>query len=380
MSFFSRILAFLVLLIISIQYSWADVDCGFHEDFPYTESTIPLNGTIYAGEDIPVGTTLYKFQATTSMITVAVKCQTREPWSVNTFRKIGSEPMGASFNFTGNTFNGAVYPTNIMGVGVAIYTAGGEPTITSATPYLTVRNCVEHCSPGAVGGSSYIFWHSSFYIAFVKTGTIAGGSTILGSSVPSVVVTAEKTPGLNGFPLTLRKVNFSGSIVVQSSTCQAKDKTVNLGEYDLRTTFRGKGSVTKWVDSSIELINCPAFIGYYSSAQNSTDGATPTHGTPTQNKLLVSLTANTGVIDATKGLISINKTQSGAASGIGIQLGWGDRSNPTTWDISNSKTVTPPADGTKNITIPMAARYYQTDDVVSPGRADGQVMFTIEYR
>lgn len=373
----SKTLCFLLLMLLS-KYSQADIQCGIDARYPYRDLTVPLNGSVYAGNDLPNGTTLYRFKATGSENKVALRCDTKDPWTANVYYKVISEPLGPAFNFPGNTYNGPVYPTNIPGIGVAIYTANSNPTITVNTPMYVPMNY--EWNGTATGSASVLTRNPVVYIAFVKTGNILNGSSILGNSIPPLGITVEQTPGLSGFPLDLLKISFSGTVNVQSSTCQTQDRTVFLGEYELRKNFRGKGSVTPWIDSSIELTNCPVFSGYYSSNyQTSIDGETPTGGTPTENKLLVSITANTGVIDAAAGIISINETQSDSASGLGIQLGWGDKSNPLVWNLSQQQIFSPPNDGTKSIIIPIAARYYQTENVVSPGRADGKIIFTINY-
>ncbi|WP_072010911.1 MULTISPECIES: fimbrial protein [unclassified Serratia (in: enterobacteria)] len=374
-----KIIGLLLALLTSIN-AYADIQCGLDYRYPYRELTVPLSGSVYAGNELPVGATLYKFRVTGSDNKVALRCETTESWIANVYYKVVSEPIGPAFNFAGNTYNGAVYPTNINGIGIAIYTynVNANPTITMATPMYEPMNYQSDGS--SIGTSSGLKINPAIYIALVKTGAIASGSSVLGSTIPPLSITAELTPGLSGLPLDLLKINFSGSVIVRTSTCQTKSRTVILGEHELRSTFKGKGSVTPWIDSSIELTDCPTFEGYYPGGyQTSFDGATPTGGTPTPNALLVSITANTGVIDAAAGLISINKTQSGSASGLGIQLGWGDKSKPSVWNLSEQKKFTLPNNGVKNITIPMAARYYQTENVVTPGRADGQVMFTINY-
>ncbi|MGX5022263.1 fimbrial protein [Enterobacter sp. UPMP2060] len=373
----SRTIYFLLLMFLSI-HAHADIQCSIDARYPYRDITVPLSGSIYAGNDLPNGTTLYRFKATGSENKVALRCDTKDPWTANVYYKVISEPLGPAFNFAGNTFNGPVYPTNITGIGVAIYTANSNPTITTNTPMYVPMNYVWD---GTTAGSASVLTRNPVvYIALVKTGNILNGSSVSGNSIPPLGITVEPTPGLTGLPLDLLKLSFSGAVNVQSSTCQTQDRTVFLGEYELRKNFRGKGSVTPWIDSSIELINCPAFVGFYSSNyQTSIDGETPAGGTPTENKLIISITANTGVIDTAAGIISINENQSDSASGLGIQLAWGDKSNPLVWNLSQQQTFSPPTDGTKNITIPIAARYYQTENVVSPGRADGKVIFTISY-
>ena len=100
----------------------------------------------------------------------------------------------------------------------------------------------------------------------------------------------------------------------------------------------------------------------------------------TNNSIGVRLTPATSVIDATNGIMAIDSTVSGAASGVGIQLGWGLSSQtPTLFNFSTEQTMTLPKDGSTTLRVPLSARYIQTATTVSPGKANGKVTFTINY-
>ncbi|XQN40152.1 type 1 fimbrial protein, partial [Serratia fonticola] len=62
------------------------------------------------------------------------------------------------------------------------------------------------------------------------------------------------------------------------------------------------------------------------------------------------------------------------------QLGWGESAQaPTLFNFSAEQSVTLPKDGSSTIRIPLAARYIKTSAVLTPGKANGKVVFTINY-
>lgn len=353
-------------------------------EYSYSEFTQPVMATINSGQDMPVGSVIYSMQMSSTSNRVGISCNNEgKSWTANVHFIISSTPSGASFNFSGNTLNGEVFPTNVDGIGVAILKSHGAQTITLSTPYNQPMNG----SSSSTANTTSVLRKPSLMMALVKTGPIAPG-TVDASSFPTVKMTAVDSPTISeGFPFDMMAMRFSGRIYVQSETCQTHDKTVNLGRHEISDKFKGIGSVTEWIDSSIELTGCPAkgFPGYYSTTgpQIASNGGSANGGTLIANKLLVTITANTGLIDATRGLININTTQAGAASGLGIQLGYGDNSAPSVWDLTSPQEYVLPTEYSPtngSINIPVFARYYQTENIVTPGKADGQVMFTINYQ
>lgn len=100
----------------------------------------------------------------------------------------------------------------------------------------------------------------------------------------------------------------------------------------------------------------------------------------TNNSIGVRLTPTTDVLDAVNGIMAIDSTIAGAATGVGIQLGWGDSSQtPTLFNLATEQSMTLPKDGSPSIRIPLAVRYIQTAVNPTPGRANGKVVFTVNY-
>jgi type 1 fimbria pilin len=78
--------------------------------------------------------------------------------------------------------------------------------------------------------------------------------------------------------------------------------------------------------------------------------------------------------------MAIDSTISGAATGVGIQIGWGDSSQaPTLFNLASEQALVLPKDGSPTIRVPLAARYIQTAASPTPGLANGKVTFTINY-
>lgn len=124
------------------------------------------------------------------------------------------------------------------------------------------------------------------------------------------------------------------------ASCKTNSLYVSLGSYDLRIVFTSIGSATPWINSSITLSNCPTFVGYddNSHKQTSPAGRSPS-GSPLVNSLLVTLTPSTAVTDTTRGLMKIDQPEADTASGIELQLAYGETSSPTIWSFTRAKTL-----------------------------------------
>lgn len=179
-------------------------------------------------------------------------------------------------------------------------------------------------------------------------------------------------------------IKFQGQLTVSTQTCTTPNVNVNMGSYEKRQYFTAIGATTPWVDASITLTNCPTFYGFY-NANNSTlmfDYSTGTGAvaTSTSNSIGVRLTPTSNVIDSTNGVMAIDSTVPGAASGVGIQIGWGmSNKAPTFFNFAAEQTLTLPKDGSSTIRVPLVARYIQTEANAVPGKANGKAVFLINY-
>lgn len=374
--------------LVSVPAARADVSCQASASYPAVENTVTLAGSFYAGNDLPNGTLLYQVNLTNGP-SVGLHCS-GDYSGIPFMNKVRDEPMGppASLPVNGLTGSGYVYPTNINGVGVVFWAYWqGNNSFSADQP---VEN------GGDFSGNTTTDNGKGFVIrmGLVKTGFIASGSDVLGSSLPTVIAYADATPGYTGLPLTLATLHLQGNIHFITSTCQTPDVTVPMGTYEITKYFRGVGSTTPWVDASIQLQNCPTFTGFYgnysnpNSGQNASGSTTPSGGTLTANLLKVSLQPATDIVDSASGVLKVNANGSSGspATGVGIQLGYTPdniNASPTAptavWKEGDTWSVTPPNDGTANFRIPLAARYYQYDKAVTPGPANAQVTFVIDY-
>lgn len=380
--YFRRIPLLLILLcglLGQVQSVWA-VACSTSAFYPPQNMTVTINVSAYAGNDMPIGSTIYRNQNNVSG-TLGVHCD--GAFSLPAYLSVSNAPSGPSFNFSGMAYgSGQIYPTNVSGVGVAVWHSG--TTFSSSTPYLF--NTFSMPGGGDVGGSM------QFDISLIKTGPIASGSQVNSSSFPTVVYTVPAASGYTGLPVTLLTVNFAGSVNFITSTCTTPDYTVQMGTYSINQTFKAVGSTTPWVDASIQLKNCPTFSGYYADGStNQISVGTATAGGNNKRKsnlMSVSLAPTTSLIDATNGVIGLSNfgTTGTAATGVGLQLGYtaaninaSPTSPATIWNLGAAWSVTPPNNGTANFSIPLAARYYQSSSTPTAGPANAQVVFTINY-
>jgi type 1 fimbria pilin len=206
--------------------------------------------------------------------------------------------------------------------------------------------------------------------------------TIQGSSLPSLQLDWISPTNT----LVLQRVNFIGSLNVVARTCITPDVNVPLGSHSVGE-FGAVGTGTQWMPFQISLNNCPAFHGTFPGSPNpvfDANGDTSTEQGRTSNVLSFRLDPTDGVVDAPNGIISLTPTPVGflpAATGIGIQIGTADAA-PVPIPLSTiraSGIVTTATEGASYI-IPLKARYIKTASVLTPGPANGAVVFTIDYQ
>ena len=364
----------LLVIIVSATDALADTPCLA---LTPQSNTVPLSATILAGADLPIGSVIYRLTITSNGF--GIRCNGAMN-NIPLLFGVSNEPS-TPISVGGAPYNGAVvYPTNQPGVGAVVWYSGNA--FTKTMPFRTST-----FNFGSNGVTNTMYFSRNVDISLIKTGAISAGF-VNGSSLPTIVLYTPETAGYTGLPLNYWTLKFSGVVGVTTGTCTTPNVNVDLGKHDLRTTFKGKGSASEWVDSSIILEDCPAFLGYYptnnpqkSSTTGDTSGGTTPSGSATANSLVVSLTASTGIIDSANGVIALNNEGSdSSATGIGVQIGYNNTTNPTLWNFSNSWTYNTVSDGAATIKLPLAARYYQYSDVVTPGKASSSVIFTISYQ
>jgi type 1 fimbria pilin len=363
-----------IISAVSSPYVMSSANCTLGSTSPPAiTATLPLTpANITASPDLPDGTILYTgaFKPTVQPGVFCVN-STEDAYFFNKYLKVLSAPTGLS-GWTNNKFT-HVYKSGVAGVGIVIWK--GSVGITP-TPYVVQSY--------GTGVNNLYSMDTSFSFGLIKIGNIVPGQ-INGSNFPTVVSAITNKQNVLNLPpdLTLAKINFSGTINVVSKTCTTPDVNVPMGSYSIADYFRQTtGGKTPWVDASIRLTGCPRFYGYYDTGKeiSITETGNQTVPAATASTVVVSIQPKTETLDAANGIMALNTADGKqSASGVGIQMGWGLASGtPTAFNL-NGMTYTPPNSGASTITIPMAARYIQTNSVVTPGRADGKAVFIINY-
>lgn len=353
------------------------VNCALASSSPAAiTATLPLTpANITAGPDLPDGTILYTgyFKPTVQPVIICTPTSSGV-YSFSKYLKILSAPTALS-GWTNSKFT-HVYASGVAGVGIVIWK--GSVGITP-TPYVVQS----YGTTGSVGVNNTYNIDTSFSFGLIKIGNITPGS-INGANFPTVVSAVTNNTGVLNLPpdLTMATINFSGTVNVVSRTCTTPDVNVSLGTYETHNYFRQIGSTTPWVDASITLTDCPRFYGYYGTSNEITitNAGGQTVPAPIANTLKVSMQPTTQILDATNGIMAVNSSDSStAATGVGIQVGWGEASGTPIPFNFNGMTYTPSNSGVSTVRIPLAARYIQQSAQVTPGRADGKTVFLINY-
>ncbi|QQZ42134.1 fimbrial protein [Pseudomonas sp. SK3(2021)] len=174
-----------------------------------------------------------------------------------------------------------------------------------------------------------------------------------GELTSQVKVDAGALGTLQDDDLILKRFNLSNPIVLNAASCQTPSVPVPMGDDYQLHDFREAGATPRKVRFNIGLNQCQAGI----------------------KKVTYSLKANTPVIDAAKGIVSLN--DSSIAKGIGLQL-LDDAGHPialnTTYPFDAFTTT-----GT-NFKIPLSASYYRlATEELKAGSANTEVTFIVNY-
>lgn len=369
--------ALFIMAVFLTPHALSVVTCAVPDPIATTLPIAPQN--ITAGPDIPNGTIIYAGRfAQQGLIRVnCVSTTVPESGVINKYLKVKSTSMPLS-SYKGTGRLEYVYESGVPGIGVAVWKGAAGVSADAQTLVSPYTINVKYAS----GTSTRL--DSSFSFGLVKTGTISPG-VINGANFPVVISALSNGDNMNmPADAMMATVSFSGVINVISQTCTTPDVKVNLGFYEKSKYFKGKGSTTPWQDTSINLTNCPRFYGYYAFGGKEIEiSETGEQSIPaaTANILDFSIQPTTEIVDSANGVMAISSVESNAAAtGVGIQIGRGTVSgNQVPFNFSGPNHYTPPSDGTPTFTIPLVARYIQTAADVTPGRADGKAVFTINY-
>lgn len=352
--------------------------CEFTDLFTENVS-IPVVGIGIStvGEDVPVGKVLYSQDYTTISkytnyaCTVTIADMSNGPYMMNTYAtaEVISTPSGPA-----NRVNGKdVFPTNVPGIGAIFYTNGSNFDV-SSFPDTWERTT----SLGYGTLTQGLGQLSGVKIELIKTGPIpVGTQQVQGASFPSF----RFSSGSNS-PFVVNHVfvnlNFTGTTTVHTKTCQLATSNieVNLGNHAV-SDFTTPGTVTEWKDFDIVLKDCPPFYGY--SDYRYMESIDYLSGSNSENTVAIEFRSANGVIEGNPDLAKLDNG-TGSATGVGIELSQRNISGSIPLDGSGGFNLTNlTQQDNATYTIPLKARYVQSDTNVTAGPANGSVIFTITY-
>ncbi|HAU8264213.1 TPA: type 1 fimbrial protein [Kluyvera intermedia] len=366
-------LLFALLILPLLLWGQTQAACSFASSTTYRNTvenfTIPLDSrTFSVPQGVPVGQVIARQWVNVTAggsKSWRVECDST---GINRYYQYGSRPKPLATGYTN------VYQTSIKGIGIRF-----SPTTSVApNPYPTEYSI----SPG-----SY-FPHAptmgfSFYIEFIKTDETVVPGEILAIDLP----VTEHALGQSGSNVVFARFTLSGQFHITAPTCDiapaSASMTVQLGSHP-SGSFNGVGSGTNWKNASIRLINCPQFYGnkytrsYTSYYANGTNARFDQYAL-NANGWSLTLSPRNGTVDASNGIMKIDD-ETGKASGVGIQLSRTENVSGKI-DLDNAINKSIATDGSVTaITIPLYARYIQTESTITGGKANGRLEYTITYK
>jgi type 1 fimbria pilin len=350
------------------------VTCYYANGVQPAVGTMPLQiSAITIGRDVPVGTVVYrqKFNMAAGQA-VRPECYSApyEQWVEMTL-----ENTYAPANWYSAPYANKVYRTTVPGLGVAIDSSGGPlPRISDKKP--------SNCSPGQFRCIVPFDSSANFELVLIKLGDVAPG-VLAGNTLPIVSQFGNFGDArVQGF-----RMGISGSIQIVSRTCSTPDVTVPMGTHQTKT-FTGINTASGWVDFAIQLNDCPAFTGTFSTAgpgwisqSGNAPTGTGTSGTLVNNTLQYRIDPARAAINAGTGVLSLDPSATGsspAATGVGVQIATTNGSGLPLSTNQNSGLVLRTTES--SYSIPLRARYLQTQAKVMPGPANASATFTIIYQ
>ncbi|WP_058913375.1 fimbrial protein [Entomohabitans teleogrylli] len=373
------------LAMSGIASSYANtLTCSVDSRYPGDDGVLNISGLVTAGEHMPPGSVIYQ-AIYTSSVASGMTCDTPDEWSsgyINFPYTINyvTRPLPLVSGLVGPN-GGEIYETNVPGIGVTLYFNPTRPL-----PYSSYVQRLP--TIGGVENSSGSGFNFIIRLQLIKTGDFDSNAVVDGSSFPTLSNTFSEPTNLPqhtfiGFPFVTNNLSFGGQVQFIKSTCQITNPsdTVFLGSYKT-ADFDGIGSSTPWKDASINLHGCSSFSpGYYNDKNYTvklTGLGTLPSGTPNANKVTIKVASTETIISDVEGIIGLS-ADSESAEGLGIQLGIEKSGTVTPMPLTSGAEIAPPAAGTTTMQIPLRARYIQTESTLKAGKANGAIVYTINY-
>ncbi|HEY0506072.1 MAG TPA: fimbrial protein [Lysobacter sp.] len=271
----------------------------------------------------------------------------------------GLTETGQMYADGGTTF--PIFATNVPGIGMVVGGSskgpsgwhsdlGGRPYGISVTSYPKRQGAW-------LGGGTNAFGFR-IRVAFVTLGRPSAGTVAFAGAVGTTGMGTTQPSPDNVFqygPAQTAPITLVGGPTFVLLSCETPDVSVDLRQHQL-SSFTGPATTTPAVDFSVKLNNCPAGM----------------------NAIKYRIDPATTVVDATQSVVALDATST--ATGIGVQLlnGAGTPHPLGTGTDQLIPAYSPTTGG--SYTIPLKARYYQTDPSVTPGLANTLMTFTLTYQ
>lgn len=361
-------------LCMGAQSVQATVNCGYFNANRGFNGTMALQITsLSVPRDLPEGRLIYTQQFHQAGSGVEMQCDTASS-GLTTYMNV-SDTLGNSGSTANSTYANITFKTQVPGIGIVWW--GGVPDSALGESAKITERFVSSCIPYAAGNSSscrtpQIKFSNFVAVSLVKIGPIGSG-TIDASQLGRLVYN-----GTFGDSATyiLSTLSLRGIINVVSQTCQTPNVSVPMGSYKT-SSFTGKGSVTPIVKFTIALRGCPGFEGRYVSGNDSnaaSQNGPERVGAKTPNTLSIRIDPVSPPIDSANGILSV-ATGPGMATGVGVQL-----VNSSGAAQALATAINPNVTLANVINIGFAARYHQTADIVTAGKANAVATYTLIYQ
>ncbi|HGP2716158.1 TPA: fimbrial protein [Salmonella enterica] len=265
--------------------------------------------------------------------------------------KFGSCGVGTVSGFTQyangwTTDSNGIAATNVPGVGIRIYFSMEYPVHTGAVPNTRLFPFDSSRGTGWYWNYAYV---NTWQIQLIKTGPISGGKLQSGGYASFGIDSATGRLLVT----TLTNGGGGGTIVPTGCTVTTPTVAVPLGQRK-KSDFTGPGATTPWQDFSVTL-NCNK-----------------------NARINVRIDATPDSLAGPQGVMRLDKEPGDmAATGIGIQIGY--RPDGSLVQFGEEKYYrTSQSGGNENVEL--RARYYQTAQNVTAGKANGTATFTLTYK
>lgn len=350
------------------------VTCTYMNGIQPAVGSMPLQiSSISVGRDVPVGTEVYrqKFSMASGQ---AVKVQCKyAPFVMWTDMTV--ESQYALTNWSTGPYAGKVYKTAVPGLGIAFKRNSGQLLPWQSSKQQAICNAGFNCDVPFEGPSN-------FELILIKIGDISPG-VLMGNTLPIISLFGN----LGDTRMLGFKMGVSGNIQIVSRTCSTPDVTVPMGTHQAKT-FTGINTSSGWVDFAIQLNNCPAFTGTFSttgpgwiSQSGNSPSGTGTSGILVNNTLQYRVDPARAAFNAGNGVLNLDPMTAGsspAATGVGLQIATLNGNGLPLSKNQNSGLVLQTTDSSYSIRL--RARYLQTQAKVTPGPANASATFTIIYQ